>query len=125
MSLVFIATGHTHLGMTSVGKDGNITKQTPARFEYAPGGPCVAVGKMDPDTMEPRDDTVSVFGDWDAAGYLAAVLELLEPGRQVNIPDFKAIIKAAYEQDGDDLVCDYCQIHNCPDCIVREWKDET
>lgn len=123
MSVIFLATGHTHLGMNKVDKDGNVTESTPAHFEFAPDGPCVAVGELDPKTMEVKDNP-SIFGDWDAAGYLEEAMERLQPRRRANIPDFKAIIQRAYMEDGNDLVCDYCQGLNCRDCIVREWKEE-
>ena len=123
MSLIFLATGHTTLGMNKRDKDGNITETVPARFEFAPDGPCVAVGELDPETMNPKEDT-SIFGDWDAAGYLEEAIVRLKPYRRVNIPDFKAIIQKAYTEDGNDLVCDYCKGINCTNCIVREWKEE-
>lgn len=49
--MIFLATGHTTLGMNKRDKDGNITESVPARFEFEPGGPCVAVGELDPETM--------------------------------------------------------------------------
>lgn len=123
MSMIFLATGHTHLGMNKRDKDGNITETVPAHFEFAPDGPCVAVGELDPKTMTPKDGP-SIYGNWDAAGYLADALELIKPSRPVNIPDFKAIIQKAYTEDGNDLVCDYCSGYNCGNCIVREWKED-
>lgn len=121
MSFIFLGTGHAHLGMTERDKDGNVTKSTTAHFEFEDNGPCVAVGELDPVTMVVKDGT-EVYGDWDAAGYLAAAMKKLNPGRPVNIPDFKAIVQAAYK-DGTDF-CDHCQSINCLDCIVKEWKDE-
>lgn len=121
MSFIFLATGHTHLGMNKRDKDGNVTESIPAHFEFADGGPCVAVGELDPDTMAVKDGT-SIFGDWDAAGYLKEAMERLKPNRPANIPDFKSIILAALK-DGTD-VCDYCPVLNCRDCIVKEWKEE-
>ena len=121
MNVIILATGHAHLGMTERDKDGNITKSTAAHFEFAPDGPCVAVGEMDPVTMVVKDGA-SVYGDWDAAGYLKEVMEKLQPRRPTNIPDFKALILAA-QKDGTDI-CDYCQGVNCRDCIVNEWKVE-
>ena len=123
MSLIFLATGHTHLGVNKRDKDGNITEIVPARFEFAPDGPCVAVGELDPETMAPKDNP-SIYGDWDPAGYLKEALDMLKPRRPGNIPDFKAIIQKAYTEDGNDLVCDYCSCYNCLDCIVRDWKEE-
>lgn len=121
MSMIFLATGHTHLGVSKRDKDGNITEIVPAHFEFANDGPCVAVGELDPETMAPKDGP-SIYGDWDAAGYLKEALDMLKPRRPVNIPDFKTII-LAIEKDGTD-VCDYCRSCNCRDCIVKEWKEE-
>lgn len=121
MSFIFMATGHCHLGRTQTDKHGNIIKEIPARFEYEPGGPCVAIGTLDPKTNE-VDEITDIFGDYDAAGYLARVLELLKPARPVNIPDFADIIQSAIE-DGVNI-CDYCQGLNCRECAVTEWKDD-
>lgn len=120
MSFIFLATGHCHLGRTQRDKHGNITKEIPARFEYAPDGPCVAVGTLDPATNM-VDTLTDVFGDYDAAGYLTRAMEHLKPTRPVNIPDFAAIIQAAIK-DGVNF-CDYCQGLNCHDCAVEEWKE--
>lgn len=123
MSMIFLATGTCTLGMNRMDKDGNIVESTPARFTWDDNGSSIAIGHMDPESKEITEGSVSVFGDWDAAGYLAEVLELLKPKRKVNIPDFKAIIQAFIEKDNIDF-CDYCQNLNCRDCIVKEWKDE-
>lgn len=120
MGIIFLGTGHCHLGRTDKDKDGNIVKETKARFEFADDGPCVAIGTVDPNT-EMLHTITDIFGDWDAVGYLARVLELLKPARPVNIPDFAAIIQAAIK-DGVNI-CDYCQGLNCPDCAVEEWKE--
>lgn len=124
MSMIFLAKGTCNLGRTTRDKDGNIIESTPARFIWDEKGGSIAVGRMDPESKEIYEDTVSIFGDWDAAGYVEEMLKLLKPVRKVNIPDLKAIVQAAYRQDGNDLLCDYCQSMNCPDCIIREWKDE-
>ena len=116
-----MATGQCHLGRTQRDKHGNIIKEIPARFEYAPGGPCVAIGTLDPKTNE-VDEITDIFGDYDAAGYLARAMEHLKPARPVNIPDFAAIVRAA-TKDGVDI-CDYCQGLNCRDCAVTEWKED-
>lgn len=124
MSIIFLGTGHCQLGRTERDKHGNITRETPARFEFAPDGPCVAIGTVDPEGRA-LDDALTltdVFGDWDAAGYLARAMEYLRPARPVNIPDFAAIIQAAIK-DGVNI-CDYCQGLNCRDCAVTEWKEE-
>lgn len=122
MSVIFIATGTATMGMTKTDKDGNVVSRTPAQFTIDDTGGSVAIGELDPETMKPKEPVTGIYGDWDAAGYLAKALELLKPRRLVNIPDFKAIILAA-EKDGTD-VCDYCQSCNCSDCIVKEWKEE-
>lgn len=122
MSMIFLATGTVTLGMAKRDKDGNIVESTSARFLWDNNGGSIAIGEMDPETKEINEESVSIFGDWDAAGYLAEVLELIKPRRSINIPDLKAIILAA-EKDGTD-VCEYCQSCNCQDCIVKEWKEE-
>ena len=124
MSIVYLMKGTAHLGRTTRDKDGNIIEHTPAQFTTDNAGGSVAVGLLNPETLIPAGPASGIYGDWDAAGYLAAALELLKPGRKINIPDFKAIIQAAYREDGNDLVCDYCQSPNCCDCIVKEWKEE-
>ena len=123
MIMIFLGTGHCHLGCTERDKDGNITKEEPAHFEFAEGGPCVAIGTVDLEsrTVDDAFTITDIFGDWDAAGYLARVLEQLKPARPVNIPDFAAIIQAAIK-DGVNI-CDYCQGLNCRDCAVTEWKE--
>lgn len=122
--MIFLATGTCTMGMTKRDKDGNIVESTPAHFTFDDTGGSIAIGQMDAHSKEIDEESVSVFGDWDAASYLAEVLELLKPRRQVNIPDFKAIIQAFIEKDNIDF-CDYCQNLNCRDCIVKEWKEET
>lgn len=124
MSKIFLATGNATMGNTTRDKDGNVIESTPAKFEFADDGPCVAVGLLDPETSMPQG-VDGLFGDWDAAGYLVKALELLNPRRQINIPDFKAIIKAAIETDNIDF-CDYCPRmgYDCRDCAVTEWKGE-
>ena len=124
MSVVFLAKGTCGLGRTQTDKDGNVVKSTPAQFTIDNTGGSVAVGLLDPETMQPIEPVSGIFGDWDAAGYLAHALELLNPVRRVNIPDLKAIVQAAYREDGNDLLCDYCKSMNCQDCIIREWKEE-
>lgn len=123
MSVIFLATGTCTMGVTTRDKDGNIIESRPAQFTYDDKGGTVVVGKLDPETMKPTEPVDIVYGDWDAAGYLAEALELLKPRRQVNIPDFKAIIQAFIEKDNIDF-CDYCPNLNCRDCIVKEWKEE-
>lgn len=124
--MIFLAKGTCTMGMTKTDKDGNVVESTSAQFTFDGTGGSIAIGEMDPDTKEIKEESVSIFGDWDAAGYLAETMELLKPRRKVNIPDFKAIIQAAYKEDGNDLVCDYCPRagYDCHDCIVKEWKEE-
>lgn len=122
MSMIFLATGHCTMGFTHTDQDGNITESAPAKFEFADNGSCVAIGSLNPETWKPQEELDGLFGDWDACGYLAKALELLNPSRPVNIPDLAAITKAAMN-DGVDL-CDYCQGLNCQECAVAEWKEE-
>lgn len=122
MSLIFLATGNCTLGIARTDKDGNITESAPAKFEFADDGSCVAIGYLNPETGEPLGELADMFADWDAAGYLARVLERLKPSRPVNIPDLAAITKAAMK-DGVDL-CEYCHGINCQECVVAEWKEE-
>lgn len=122
MSFIFMATGDARLGITKTDKDGNVTESTQAQFEFADGGACVAIGCLDPKTLEPQKELNSVFGAWDAGGYLARALELLKPSHPINIPDFAEITKAAMK-DGVDL-CDYCQRLDCRECVVAEWKED-
>ena len=124
MSMVFLATGTCTLGRTQTDRDGNVVESTPAQFTMDNAGGSVAVGLLNPDTLQPSEPVTGIFGDWDAAGYLVEALKLLNPARKVNIPDLEAIVKKAYQEDGNDLLCDYCESRHCPDCIIREWKDE-
>lgn len=124
MSAIFLIKGTCHLGRTQRDKTGKIVSQTPAQFTADKDGGSIAVGELDLETMTPKEATTSIYGDWDAAGYLEKALVMLQPGRTVNIPDVKAIVQAAYQEDGNDLLCDYCKSNNCHGCIVREWKDE-
>lgn len=122
MSLIFLGIGDTTLGRNYQNKDGNTT-HIPAQWQSNPDGGSVVVGQLDPDTME-QQGNAAVFGDWDAAGYLKQVLELLSPKRQINIPDFAEITKAAIADGNGDFLCQYCTSLNCRDCIVHEWKGE-
>ena len=123
MSMIILGTGHCQLGRTKRDKHGNIIEEIPARFEFAPDGPCVAIGTVDLEaqTLPDAITLTDVFGDYDAAGYLTRAMEQLKPARPVNIPDFAAIIQAAIK-DGVNF-CDYCQGLNCHDCAVEEWKE--
>ena len=122
MSIIFLATGDVTLGKNKRDKDGNVTEQSGATFEEKDSGCCVVVGKLNPDTMQPEGD-ISVFGEYQASGYLAETLQRLNPSRQLDIPDIKEIFKRAAE-DGVDP-CDYCpSFLHCRDCIVTRWKEE-
>ncbi len=120
MEMVFLAKGHAKLGVNKIDKDGNITEAQPATFTVAADGPCVVVGTLDSETMKQRGD-ISIYGDWDAAGYLKEALELLAPNRQHNIPNIEQIVKAL-TADGID-VCDYCQDGKCYECALRDFKE--
>lgn len=119
--IICIGVGDAHLGRTTLDRDGNVISSTPARWEPNPEGGAVAMWSVNPETMEP-DGAAELFGDWDAARYLARVLELIQPNRQINIPDLEAMIRAA-AKSGEDI-CTYCPDYNCRDCIVNEWKGD-
>ena len=124
MSMVFLMTGNCTLGITRQDKDGNVIEHKPAQFTADDAGSCVAVGLLDPETMQPVGPVSGIHGDWDAAGYLEEALKLLKPRRRLNIQDIKAIVQAAYQEDGNDLLCDYCKSMNCCNCIIKEWKED-
>lgn len=123
MSMIFLAKGTCTMGLTKRDKDGNIVESTSAKFTYNDNGGSVVVGKLDPETMKPVEPLDAVYGDWDAAGYLGNVLELLKPGRKVNIPDFKAMVQNLWKEEHIDI-CDHCRGYNCSNCIVNQWKEE-
>lgn len=120
MAMIFMGLGTAHMGVIKKDAMGEVISETPAHWEPTPAGGCVILGQLDPETMEPQEDSTEFFGDWDAAHYLARALELLHPNRQINTPDLAAMIRTAYK-DGMDI-CEYCQECNCQDCIVNEWK---
>ncbi len=121
VGIISIGVGNFYLGSVKKGPDGQTISKTPPRWEDDPAGGCVAVWPVDPETKE-QTAPAEVFGDWQAAQYLAKALELLAPHRQINVPDLEAIIKSA-AADGCDI-CDYCPDggYRCRDCIVNEWK---
>ena len=122
IGVIAIQKGNFTLGRRQLDKDGNVVKETPPRWEHDPAGACVAIVPLNPDTMEP-DGPAEVFGDWQAGDYLARVVELIHPNRQINVPDLAAMVRGAAE-DGLDL-CEYCQApYMCRDCIVKEWKED-
>ena len=122
MGIISIGVGTCTLGRRQVDRDGNVASETPARWEADPAGGSVAIVSLNPETME-QDGPVEVFGDWQAGQYLARVVELIHPNRQINVPDLEAMIRRA-ALDGLDL-CDYCEdCYMCRDCIVKEWKED-
>lgn len=127
MGALFIATATVKMGQTTKDKDGNTIKHTPPSCEVGPDGCSVIVGKLKitDDTMEP-DGPVEVFGDWDAANYLAHVLEELKPNRKVNIPDFHGIVRDMVGKSFDKFCpfFDSCGDLLCHDCIVDQWIEE-
>ena len=70
MCMIFLAKGVCHLVRTQRDKDGNIVESTPAEFIWNKDGGSIAIGHMDPKSKEIYEETVSIFGDWDAAGYI-------------------------------------------------------
>lgn len=122
MGIISIGVGNCTLGRRQLDKDGNVVKETPAKWEADQEGSSVAIVPLNPETME-QDGPVEVFGDWQAGQYLARVVELIHPNRQINVPDLEAMIRRA-AMDGLDL-CDYCEdCYMCRDCIVKEWKED-
>lgn len=123
--MIFLAKGHCYLGRRRIDKDGNVTEESPARFELDTDGGSVAVGVMDLDTMQITGRT-EVFGDWDPWGYLGHALKLLAPSRSGIIPDFEHMLKKKY-QDLGNTNCPmmyYCERPSCDDCIVQRWIEE-
>lgn len=126
MSALFIGRGDFHLGTVRTDAEGNVVRRTDAKWEPNDEGGCIAICDMDPEKMEPVGEA-EVFGDWDAAHYLEAVLKKLGAGRPVNIPDFRSILRTAMnDREDKNFFCDYCSKcgYSCQDCIVTEWKEE-
>ena len=122
MGIISIGVGTCTLGRRQLDKDGNVVKETPASWEADPEGGSVAIVPLNPETME-QDGPVEIFGDWQAGDYLARVVELIHPNRQINVPDLEAMIRRA-AMDGLDL-CEYCEdCYMCRDCIVKGWKED-
>lgn len=122
MGIISIGVGTCTLGTRRTDKDGNVVSETKAKWEPDQKGGSVAIVPLNPDTMEP-DGVAEVFGDWQAAQYLAKVVELIHPNRQINVPDLEAMIRRA-AMDGVDL-CEYCEDpYLCQDCIVKEWTED-
>ena len=82
MSVIFLAKGTCTLGINRTDKDGNVIEYTPAQFTMDDTGGSVAVGLLDPETMQPAGPVEGIFGDWNAAGYLEYALELLKRAPQ-------------------------------------------
>ena len=124
MRAIFIGRGDCHLGIIKKDAAGNVVEQTGAKWEPNAEGGCIVICDMDPEKME-TTGAAEVFGDWDAAHFLARVLEKLGPGRPANIPDFRAILKMATDDGrGKNFFCDYCGKFDCRDCIVTEWMED-
>lgn len=121
MSMIFLATGNCYLGRKDIDKYGKIIKEIPPRFENDDNGSCVVIGKLNPDTME-QIGVADIFGDFNASGYLNKALKLLNPQRDIDIPNFKAIVCSMLHDNID--ICDNCFEMNCKNCIVSEWKRE-
>ena len=123
MAVIFMGLGTAHMGVVKKDATGAVISETPAYWEPDTAGGCVILGQLDPETMKPQEDSTEFFGDWDAASYLARVMELIHPNRHINVPDLGAMIGRA-DKDGFD-VCQYCrESGDCRDCIVTEWKGE-
>ncbi len=121
MSLFVVGRGECTLGFTERDAAGNLVQKSAAKWEPSPDGGSVAIREVDPDPMEPMG-AAEVFGDWDAAGYLPRIVELLGPGRPSNVPDMAAIIKSAVREGFDP--CEYCTTRGlCRDCIMNTWKE--
>ena len=122
--MIFIAKGVYRLGRVEKDKDGNVIEEIPPCFEEKPNGSSVVVGIINSETKEQEGDA-DIFGDWDAAQYLTKVLQLIAPTRSVNIPNFKEIVRNAYNEG--TYICEHCprDFTFCRDCIVEEWKNET
>ena len=121
MGLIGIGVGTAHMGSMKTGPHGEVLSVTTARWETEPAGGCVAIWPLNPETME-QDGPAEVFGDWQAAEYLARALEMIRHSRQINVPNLEAMIRQA-TKDGFNI-CDYCPDFNCRDCIVNEWKGD-
>lgn len=128
MGALFLATGTCTLGRTTSDSDGNIIKQIPPSFEPGPEGGSVIIGKIRfTDDGMVQDGSADIYGDWDAAGYLRRTLELVQPNRPHNIPDFESIVKsmASRSFDNDCPFLDHCESFSCRSCIVNQWVEES
>lgn|GEM_PF-436155 len=118
--MIFIEKGDFYLGHRIKDGNGNIIQQNGPEFEPDDNGSSVIVGKLDSETRKQVGEA-DIFGDFNAAGYLKKVLELLTPGRTINIPNFKELFVSASKDNVD--MCDYCEGLHCDNCIVSEWKE--
>lgn len=141
MSTIYLSVGNVTIGTTKTDKDGKVISKTKPQFEEDPDGACIVVGKakfgkIDPcgqDILVP-DKNVDVYGNWQAAEYLKCAVELLQPSRPINIPNFRAIVREAVRQGVDICECcdpganqkdgDIWHTPFCGDCIAREWIEE-
>lgn len=121
MDVICIALGNVTLGTCTRGPDGEVTKKTEPKAEIDPEGCCTMVWTVDSATDQ-QTAPVQIFGDWQAAEYLAYILELLKPKRAVNIPNFESIVKLAAAEGVN--FCEYCLECRCNDCIVNEWRNK-
>lgn len=128
MGAIFIATATVRMGQTTRDGEGNIVKHIPPSCEYDPEGSSVIVGpiRVTDDGIE-QAGPAEVFGNWDAAGYLAHIMEALKPSRPVNIPDFRKITQSMAPKGvwrGECPFLDHCDSTQCRDCIVMKWVEE-
>ena len=121
--MIFLAKGTAKMGMCTRDGDGNIVTQTPATFTVEDTGSCIAVGTIDTETHQIKEPVSAIYGDWDAAGYLGAILQMINPSRTLNIPDFKSLIIEAFNNGFD--ICEHCDpAYFCRECVVAQWKAE-
>lgn len=127
MGALFMATGTFKFGHTTRDKDGNVVESNAPSFTPDPDGGSVIIGKIKftDDAME-QDGPAELYGDWDAAGYLAYAMKIMQPTRKTNIPDIKAIVLSMVKDEfsSDCPFMDHCQSVNCFDCIITQWIDE-
>jgi hypothetical protein len=119
--MIFLEKGNLYLGHRIFDNNGNVIEQTEPKFESDDSGTCVIVGVLDSKTKK-QVGKADIFGDFNATGYLKKVLELLAPERTIDIPNFKRIFAAAFNDDVN--LCDYCNEFQCNNCIVSKWKEE-
>ena len=127
MSALFMAHGTVHLGVIRR-LEGGKEETVPPKFEEDDKGGCIIVGKAkfedQGDSFKMvQDGPADVFGDFDAWGYIHRIVELLQPVRAINMPDFEELVKHQARHGGD--ICGGCTGgRSCSDCLVQQWKDE-